>query len=302
MNHLTSRFLTSLTLSAYTASYQNTLLRLTPFAALLNTRASVFLEVAEELDWSPRTRLTYWGAILTLLQLCGISPTGEDTSLTRILQKEAATAPTWDLEDPQQFLDQRSITLVEKAVRGFPPCHPFKAAVLALMLGQRVGDVLRLRSENVRVLGSTMLVITFVETKTSTHCGQFTLAVPLHSISAVILLEARAMTRSFLFLEIPSHGTTHALAQLITAAEATIHSTLRHVTGGPIDLRALRRTGLSRLAAAGAPLETVLAVSRHRSLAMLERYLASGLFHGRQHSEMLSAFETAWNFNLPTIS
>jgi hypothetical protein len=81
--------------------------------------------------------------------------------------------------------------------------------------------------------------------------------------------------------------------------EAQIHKTLMDIFGMKVDLMSLRRTGLSRLASAGTPLDIVLSISRHRSIDMLEKYLAGGIFHGRRHEEMCKAFESAWKHDLP---
>jgi hypothetical protein len=116
-----------------------------------------------------------------------------------MLDKEAALVQGWELEDPTQLLSPIMIAQLEGAVKQLPARHPARAAYIALMLGQRVADVLRIRSENVILLASqqslaTTLVVKFVETKTSQRCGHFCLALPAASNQAAVLLNDRNNT------------------------------------------------------------------------------------------------------------
>jgi hypothetical protein len=136
-------------------------------------------------------------------------------------------------------------------------------------------------------VGNIKLTIKFVDTKTSKKKGPYTLALPLYSTTAQLLLCTR------------SAAINANRVCLWEATEEQVHAALKAILGQRTDLRALRRTGLSRLAASGCPLETLMTISRHASVAMLERYLSSGLFHGQAHEDQMNALMKAWDFEIP---
>jgi hypothetical protein len=130
--------------------------------------------------------------------------------------------------------------------------------------------------------------ITFVEGKVVARTGAFTLAVPILSEAANIILEAVRTARD--------NKSDRLFPWERNRAEKQIH-----ITFGNLDLRAPRRTGLSRLALAGCELDTLLQISRHSSVRMLEVYLRRGLMHVAVATKMENAFSTAWNstYELP---
>jgi hypothetical protein len=287
-------------MTSFSSQYQASLARLWPIATLGGQRRTqVFTDMATELDWSARTRSTYWVTILSAMKIMGIAQNAHDHNMSRRAKAEAAAAPPWDLWDQQQFITPQMIKVFTETVNNLHPRDPMIAGFVALMLGQRVSDILKLQTANVLILVQTRtLAVRFAETKTSATTGQFTLALGVDSQTARLLIRARVVSmrtsKPFLFMD--------SNTQLdINKGEAEIHQSLFRIWGIKIDLRALRRTGLSRIASAGAKLETVLAISRHRSVAMLERYLANGIFHGQLMIEMQNAFSSAWEHTLPTI-
>lgn len=161
------------------------------------------------------------------------------------------------------------------------PGDPTRAAYLALLLGQRAGDILKTKASETYAF-PTHISITFVEGKTVQSRGAFTLATPTGSEGARIIQEAaeeaQRMGRVSLFY--PSDTAT---------AEKAIHKAFPN-----LDLRSLRRTGLTRLAQSGCDLELLLQISRHSSVKMLEIYLCRGLFHGALANGMCKAFSQAW--------
>jgi hypothetical protein len=284
--------LTPLVMSTYSEAYQKTLHRLSGLAATTK-RAQMFKVVAEELDWGPRTQGTYWGAMCTLVRIAGLPWTAEDRAWGSQVEALVAMAPTWDLTSETEFLTTEMICSLTTAAKAElytmrDPEAEITSAFVAMMLGQRLGDVLKLQTANIVGVGNEKLTVKFVDTKTSRKKGAYTLALPVRSDTAQLLLKARSSARlqqqQFIF----------------ATTENEIHKKLLLILGVRIDLRALRRIGLSRLASSGCPLTTLLQISRHSSIQMLERYLNSGMFHGEQHQNQMNALTTAWNHNLPT--
>jgi hypothetical protein len=130
--------------------------------------------------------------------------------------------------------------------------------------------------------------ITFVEGKVVARTGAFTLALPLPSDAATIVLEAARDSHM-------DHS-DRLFPMERSKAERQIHNSFDN-----LDLRALRRTGLSRLALSGCDLDVLLQISRHTSIRMLEVYLRRGLLHGAVAIKMENAFNVAWSsdYDLP---
>lgn len=270
--------------------YRTTLFRMSPLLVFSETRIQTFQTLADELDWNMRTKKSYWGAILTLLKLCNMTISGPERLFTTKLEREERLAPTWELTDCTQFLTAQEIRVLTAAIPNYNINHPMRGAWITLMLGQRCGDILQLSRTELKILGE-LLTIHFVSTKTSCRTGQFHLTVPLTSEVAQILVAAAQTPRQFLFGEgVPRKD------------EQEIHIEMMRTLGHSIDIRALRRTGLARIANAGTPLNVVLSISRHTTVKMLERYLNEGLFHGELHSQMVQAFQSAWTHVLPLPS
>jgi integrase len=267
-------------LQGFSKQYVATLWRLTPILAGKPSRWEFFTEVAQALEWSPTTQSSYWGAVMTLLKLLEMLHPA-DRSLMKKLEERAAQAATWSTDSPSQMLTQDRVDEIAAVAMKCDVRAPERAAYLALMLGQRVGDVLTLRPSET-YLCAGRVAITFIEGKTVARTGAFTLTVPSGTDAATILRQAAEAAmldpRDRLFLP-----TSRA------EAEQKIHRTFP-----ALDLRALRRTGLSRLALSGCKVEILLQISRHTSIRMLEVYLRRGLLHGMLANEMASAFATAW--------
>jgi len=134
-----------------------------------------------------------------------------------------------------------------------------------------------------------LLSITFLDTKTSAKVGPFTLSMKVESAVAVVLQRwvelARKENRRFVFLK--GVEPESEIAKL----ERAVHEELPW----RLDLRALRRTGLSLLAQSGCTTETLLSISRHASVKMLEVYLHRGIFNVTMGCSQADAFLAAWN-------
>jgi integrase len=298
--------LTTEVLEKYSSAYQKTLIRIAPMAAA-NERTKMFLQTSEELEWAPRTMNSYWGVLLTILHIARMEKSAEDEALTARLEVLALTAPTWDSTDHQQFLSNEMIETLEQTVKlGLQNKTAMtqtalillSAAVISLHLGQRVGDILSIKWEDVIGMGSRpgmgKLALQMTDTKITKRKGIYTLALPIPSLATQILLTRReaASSQGYLHIFNPKNLQMQQL-------QGSLHDTLQDLWGLRVDLRAFRRTGLSRLASSGATLETILAISKHSSIPMLERYLANGLYHGDQHGRMMAAFQVAWSTPVP---
>jgi hypothetical protein len=144
-----------------------------------------------------------------------------------------------------------------------------------LTWGARLSDVNELDPINVfRVNnGQTQRVsATFVEGKTVPTTGAFTLHMPWELPAATILWRAAVAAREA--------GASKIFLNNVTE----IHDVI-----GKCDVRALRRSGLMRLAEAGASVETLRTFSRHTTNRMLEVYLNHGLFNREVATNQISA-------------
>ena len=284
-------------------AYRHTLERMAEIA-VADDRTTRFRNEAVVAEWAPRTIATYWGAVCAVMKMMKLQQTPDDVAIERQIQSLLAQAPTWDLEDAKEFLTNKMIEQLEAAVTTH--LSPLTPAYIALQLGQRTGDVLKLATKNilgVPQLGEVKVLLKFVETKTSRATGPYTLAVPGHSKVATLVIQAREAARmkghTYLFINPSPESTT--VTKDVSNTEAAIHDAMKQLTGTKVDLRAFRRTGLSRIAVSGCPLTTLLQISRHASISMLERYLASGTFHGQIHVEVMAALEKAWTTPIPQI-
>ncbi|CUG06332.1 Hypothetical protein, putative [Bodo saltans] len=149
-----------------------------------------------------------------------------------------------------------AIKALTEAMAATSTGDPLRAAYVAMMLGQRVSDVLRLKRENVFIQHFAKhtdtqqsvhtVVLKFVETNTSLKCGHFTLAIPYGTHVATLLIEDRSCsTEEYFYISNRVE---------VLKAEAEIHKKLLEILGFKVDLRAMRRTGLSRFASSGAEL------------------------------------------------
>lgn len=252
----------------YSTDHVQRLWRMLPVLAVAPTeRANFFEQIAEEMDWGPRTRDTYWASCLSMASILNMEILVEDRALSHVLQKQAAEAPSWDLEQEGTVLTEEQIIATEQLAVRAPPAHPIRAAYISLVWGQRVGDVLKLTPMAITKMGkltenAARISATFTEGKTIGKMGPYTLSVAITHPMATLLWEsaqaAVAMGRNTLF----DNSTKEITAML-----------------GKVDLRAFRRTGLTRMSMAGAEVNTLLSFSRHATVKMLEVYLMRGLFN-----------------------
>ena len=283
----------------FTADHVSRLIRLLPILAKTRERTATFTQLADELDWGERTANTYWGTLLSAMKLLEIEQTVEDHALTSMVERRAAAAPIWDLDDDSQVVSDQQIQLLQQLAKTASPNSPWRAAWIALTWGQRLGDTLKMSARNVYNI-EDRVTVSITEGKTVATTGPYSLSAPNASIVAKYVWEAATFagnqaeddggeTRMFT-------DPTHARERWIPVMEAEITRTLG------IDARALRRTGLIRLAMTNVPLETLLTFSRHSSTRMLELYLQRGMFHASAAKRQCDAVRAAEESVMPKVT
>lgn len=175
------------------------------------------------------------------------------------------------------------------------------ALVTAWVLGQRIGDVLKWRTNNIQVtrrsVGPQTITVLVVEGKTIQTKGPYTIHLPTESLIARSLWElAQSRVRKdkpYLFIDAPTIITARAdINPYLTEAKAR----MRKIFSG--DLRSPRRGGLSSLSLLGLPEQQLCTLSRHPDVAMLRRYLAAGRLNNYEaelQCEAVSLNEAALN-------
>ena len=258
-----------------------------PFAVIAGgpERVILFEKVAEQMDWSPRTQATYFACLQSTMKLVGVLQTQAEILKNRRAQAAAREAPHWDLEDGAQVLSDETIAGMETLGAQSLPNSPVNAALLALYLGQRMGDILKLEKENF-YRQAAQVVIQFKEGKTVSSRGPFSLTVPHCSRPGALVTRI-------------AEKSTVSTGKLFPR---DAEETLKKQFPTRIDIRALRRTGLIRMGAAGATQEQLLLVSRHASVEMLNLYLHNGMFNVLTLTETAQIIDRACNSQMPLTS
>lgn len=246
----------SMTIHHTSKSYQNSQARLLPFLAVPEgCRFDMFMQVCERREWRWSTREAYWASILAAQDLLGTPPSTMDKkSLGHLKHKAqvelARSAPPLLPAHLTTLLRTRDI---------------YSLAIAAtFVLGQRASDVALWRAERIRPLDARFLAISVVEGKVVPRIGPFSLFLPLDHEIAIALLQLvqkrRAEAASYLFPE----DTVRVISLRLADLDAGL------------DVRSIRRGGLTQMALAGASVPQMLAFSRHASPQMLYKYLDHG--------------------------
>ena len=283
----------------WTTEHVNRMVRLLPI--VVKGRIPTFKMMSDQLDWGPRTQSTYWGTILSALKLCGQPSTMEDAAFTTTLAQEAMMAPSWDLEDDFQLMSNAQIQQLCELSTTAKPNSKWRAAWVTYALGQRMGDVLKTTAQNVTFIDDTV-ALTIIEGKTVPTKGPFTLRMSSDSRTGRYVREAALQCAQD---RIAKHGEMRLFQPdnpnrdgklWIKEMEAEV------AKGLAIDIRALRRTGLTKIAMTGCPLEVTLSFSRHSTTRMLETYLCKGIFNQATAAAQVSAVAQAEGATMPNIS
>jgi integrase len=130
---------------------------------------------------------------------------------------------------------------------------------LALITGARVGELLELRWENV-----SDAELMFLETKNGRPRR-----IPVSDAMRAVLAQCVKSASGYVFTNTRTHtaytvnGIAHVFRRALVRAG---------ITTGDVSLHTLRHTALSRMIASGIDDFTVMALSGHQSIRMLERY------------------------------
>jgi len=251
---------------------------------------ATFQGAVTEMDWAPSTADSYWATMRTVMKLLNIAEGPEVAALQRLLKDEVARQPTWDAEDGEELLDDSTVALLLARAETALTQHvatPALPTAVALIWGQRVGDVLKLKGENIWVVRDSAtpegrIGCVFVETKTARASGPFTLSASLDTLVGRILLMMKSM--------IPTD-------YIFRCTNEDIHKWLPQ----KLCLRALRRTGLVRLALTGITLTELMSFSRHKTVNVLEVYLFRGIFNIPIVKAQLAATRLAEHMSMPRL-
>ena len=269
-------------------------------------RWTLFSEYAEQASLASSTRATYWAVLHSAAADLKKPMTPAIKAIQKRLDEAAAERLPWTLAE-NQFVSLEGMTKLLPLAAENPLVL---AVVLSWTIGHRIGDVLKLRTENVAVdvpfpnLRGKVSRLTFVEGKTIHKIGKYSVflsdSVPFNDAWKSHV--ARHASRPYLFLESEALLNKDDLAKATEAAERKLLAEVeRHI--GRIDLRAIRRGGLSQMSSAGSSDEEVITFSKHASPGMLQAYLRAGQFNGAVAStqaaitaNQFQQLERPWNW------
>jgi hypothetical protein len=232
-----------------------------------------FQNLIDENNWCYGTASQYWSAALKAAEATGV----QVTAAMRIQQKVYAFMAK------EEKGRRETIPLLKDQLTTVLGHVPMTDAILrvaievAFVLGQRMGDMLRVRTADISTVvdpprnGSPMaeyICITFRYGKTIRRRQPFTLHLPATSPLAktVLALHASRMTEEYLFVA-SDHAREPALRIIRGALKLTQDS---------LTILSIRRGGLQAMALDGMSLTTLMHHSRHSSTELLERYLGWG--------------------------
>ena len=267
--------LTPMVLSKYEPEHRERLKRFLPLAAM-DDRTTVFLNLADDFDWGARTRATYWQCILTGRKITEQPLTVEDNSLTAQLGTASRSAESWDLEDPESLLSDDTFRLIIATASDTEPQSTLRGMAVAAMMGQRPSDIAKL-DVTALSLFSDRVAVTFTKFKTSKTKCPYTIHLPRWHAAADFLVTA-------------AHSAQHNQIIFPLLTPKDIHRACGMYRIPTFDVRALRRSGLCRLAAAGMDMPDLLRISQHTAAGNLELYLGRGVFNTTVAHRQLAAF------------
>lgn len=268
--------------------HQNTQERLVPLLTLPeDLRWKTFQLVAEARKWTPKVKDSYWAAMGSAAAILSIPRTKISQDAQRITKSEAQKQKSWEEEDPRQLVTTEYINTIEQKANAerLPRTMQLVTAMsLAFMLGQRLGDTLKWRTSEIKFRhffeAAPSVAVTIVEGKTVETTGQYTIHCPVASRAGQMIRTALAFANGkYLFIDSPKYLEKDLISHEVLKAETYIHKQLKQ-WGNDIDLRALRRGGLVRMATCGFSNQIIRLFSRHASDAQLDVYLGRGTFAG----------------------
>lgn len=226
------------------------------WAVKVQDRHWAFKAAAKEFRWTAPTQESYWACSLKCASTLGIQILPEDRAFAVLLRRQALAAPV---------CYPHGITPSEVAdlLTHLTDATAQTCLATTYALGARFSDVSRLTAEDVLPLTeSGLLGLAFRFGKVANRIGTFVVHLPLEAqVATAIMLLAKAVKSGPLFDQ----------SKVTSALRASLAPKGWHQAQ-------LRRGALQSMAAAGASTADLLHLSRHRSVRMLDHYLAKGLF------------------------
>jgi hypothetical protein len=219
------------------------------------------------MDWDYSTASIYWSQMLKLAEDVGVLVDHTMRVKGRVLNSLAR----------ENLPGRPTIPLLVTQLLSVLPLLPLDlrlAVAVSFLLGQRMGDTLKLQRGSLDTVTdvsslTTFLCLQYRRGKTTRRKQPFTLHLPQKYAIAQELLDLQhsGLTGTPLFLD-SSVGDPEKALQ-------TIRTALHNVDGG-LSVLSIRRGGLQHMAQLGASTATLLHHSRHSKQELLERYLSYG--------------------------
>jgi integrase len=243
-----------------TKAYQRTTRHLLPLHDIKDvaTRVSVFYDLAELLNWQAPSKERNFRAFLAATKVLGRPIEPLETATMKLLNVEAKSRL------PERYTVPLSQEEYEATRHLLLDLAWFDAVLLldlAYLLGQRVGDVIRIKAADVHEIfdpssQTKFLAITFFEGKTIRRTRPYSVHLPLSSWAATRLLTLKTVD--------------------CFQSKMLTYRRLRSQLPPQASLLSIRKGGLQRMVMGGATTATVLHHSRHTGAEMLDRYLDYG--------------------------
>jgi hypothetical protein len=242
------------------------------------TRTALFDELAEIMPWGPRTRATFWAATHVIARNLSLPISPLVAAVQKRLDKEKQRAPRW-IPSPTSFAD-RNWGLQVCALDPEDQVE-LLSLLVAFSTGQRIGDILKIETArtNVNVSFPRLAPVHRMTLVTGKMIPIIGMSQETPFDDVFIRFVSNRM-EPYLFLPLQELTMDeNVLEKATTIAEARLHKILAQ-WDLDIDMRAVRRGGLSPMASSGFTNEQVQTISRHHSVAQLSGYLNHGAYEG----------------------
>jgi integrase len=230
---------------------------------------------------APTTADSYWGSWLGTQKLLGLKPADADAQTTKILRARATAFP---VNFPTPATQEQMQTLKDTYQATLPSLTAI--AAFAFINGQRISDMVQIAVGDLHAT-TDFLATTIRRGKTIATSQPYTLWTRRGTYPTETLMqmaeEAKQQHRLFL------------LTTLNTEAERTqclhVIRDMINSVADELELRSIRRGGLTHMAEAGTPIPTILLFSKHADEKMLMRYLGWGRASEHQRQQMIEVLD-----------
>ncbi|MGH2639832.1 MAG: hypothetical protein ACRDF4_11240, partial [Rhabdochlamydiaceae bacterium] len=255
-------------------------------------RLQIFNAEALAHGWAASTKSTLWTAMMTASQAIGREPSLATRKNNIYFKKTAMMAEV-------QYPKAMTASHMGKIYGQDPTSAVTLAIMIGFQLGQRIGDVLQLKTADVRQPNAESIAITFRAGKVVPSIGPFTIFLSANTRTANLLMQHTVTRKApYIFVETNCIQERNAMDRKIKTALRAVCATL--------ELRSIRRGGLMQMALLGHEVKTILQFSKHKTEAMLTRYLENGAAltsYAKTQSLVTNNIEDLWtaNFEIKAI-